>query len=103
MTGSTYGQRFSASCEIDRSKSGRKSNYSESSSGILAGPCTSEFFLFDVLKDQLSGRIFESPDELAEAIRDVASAIQRTTLEKVFLEWEERLHRCININGAYFD
>jgi hypothetical protein len=35
----------------------------------------SDFFLFDALKGQFSGRIFESPDELVEA-----------TLERVFLE-----------------
>jgi hypothetical protein len=103
MAGSAYGQRPSASREIDRSKSGRQSNYSESSSGILAGPCALDFFLFGALNGQFSGRIFESPDELVEAIRKIASAIPPTTLGRVFLEWKERLQRCIDINGAYVD
>jgi hypothetical protein len=63
----------------------------------------SDFFLFGALKGQLSDCIFESPDELVEAIREIASASPRTTLEKVFLEWEERLQPCIDINDAYVD
>jgi hypothetical protein len=56
-------------------------------------PALSDFFLIGALKGQLSGRMFESPDELVEAIREIASAIPRTTLERVFLEWEERLQQ----------
>jgi hypothetical protein len=63
----------------------------------------SGFFLFGALKGQISGCISGSPDELVEAIREVATAIPRTTFERAFLEWEERLHRCIDINGAYVD
>jgi hypothetical protein len=51
----------------------------------------SDFFLFGVLRSQLNSRIFESPDELVQAIREIANAIPRTTLERVFLEWEKRL------------
>jgi hypothetical protein len=77
--------------------------------GIIASPhpafsldlAPSDFFFFGALKDQLSGRIFESPDELVKAIREIASAIPRTRLEREFLEWKERLHRCIDMNGAY--
>jgi hypothetical protein len=63
----------------------------------------SDFFLFGALKDQLSGRIFESPDELVEAIREIASAIPWTTIERVFLEWEERLQLLYRHQGAYVD
>jgi hypothetical protein len=63
----------------------------------------SALFLFGALKGQLSGRSFESPNALVEAIFEIASAIQRTTLERAFLEWEERLQRFIKINGASVD
>jgi hypothetical protein len=63
----------------------------------------SDFFRFGALKGQLSGRIFKSLDELVEATREVASAVPWTTLERVFLKWEERLQRCIDINGANVD
>jgi hypothetical protein len=55
------------------------------------GLAPSDFVPFGALKGQLSGRIFESPEELVEAIREITSAIPRTILERVFLEWEERL------------
>jgi hypothetical protein len=45
----------------------------------------SDFFLFGALNDQLSGRIFESPEELVQAIREIASAIPRTTVARVVL------------------
>jgi hypothetical protein len=63
----------------------------------------SDFCLFDALKYQLSGHISESPDELVEAICELVSAIPRTTLDGAFLEWEKRLQRYIDINGAYID
>jgi hypothetical protein len=61
----------------------------------------SVFFLFGALKGQFSGGIFESLDELVEAIHEIASATRRTTLERVFPEWEKRLQQCIDINGAH--
>jgi hypothetical protein len=60
----------------------------------------SDLFVFGALTGKLSGGIFESPDELAEAVREFANVIPRTTLERVFLEWEEVLQRYIDINGA---
>jgi hypothetical protein len=75
--------------EIDRSKSGRKSNSSESSPGILAGPCALRF---------LSLRCTEGPTQWSHLTitrsigrSEIARAIPRTTVERVFLEWEERL------------
>jgi hypothetical protein len=81
----------------------RKSNYSESSSNTLTGPCALRFFLFGAMKGQLSGHIFESLDELVEARHEIASAIRRMTLERVFLESKERLQRCIDITDACVD
>jgi hypothetical protein len=48
------------------------------------GLAPSDFFLFGALKDQLSGRIFESPDELVEAIREIASATYGRYLREHF-------------------
>jgi hypothetical protein len=62
----------------------------------------SDFFLSGALKGQLSGWIFESLDELTEAIY-VRSRVPGTTLERTFLEWEERLQRCIDISDADAD
>jgi hypothetical protein len=57
-----------------------------------------DFFLFGALKGQLTGCMFESPDKVAEAIREIASSIPGTTLERVVLEWEERLQRYVDNN-----
>jgi hypothetical protein len=60
----------------------------------------SEFFLFGALKARLAGCTFESADELVEAIAEITGAIPRAQLEKVCLEWKERLQCCISLNGA---
>jgi hypothetical protein len=60
----------------------------------------SDFFIFAELKGQLSDHTFESAYELVE---EMTSAIQRARLETVFLDWEQRLQRCININGSHVD
>jgi hypothetical protein len=62
-----------------------------------------DFFLFDALKGQLAGRPFGSANELVEEICETTKAIPRAKHETVFLEWEESLHRCIDINSAYVD
>jgi hypothetical protein len=54
-------------------------------------PVPPDFFLFDALKGQLAGRLFESADELVEEICEMTTAIPRAKLEIVFLEWKERL------------
>jgi hypothetical protein len=66
-------------------------DHSATSGGIDHKSCIDDSNFRAAVYDQLSGRIFESPDELAEATREIASAIPWTTLERVFLEWEERL------------
>jgi hypothetical protein len=42
----------------------------------------SDFFLFGALRGQLSCRIFESPNELAGPIREIASAIPERHLRE---------------------
>jgi hypothetical protein len=63
----------------------------------------SDFFLFGGRKGQLSGHTFESPDELVEAICELANAIPWTTLKRVFPEWKEIFQRCIDINSTSVD
>jgi hypothetical protein len=38
-------------------------------------------------------------EELFAAIRDLLDTIEKATLERVFLEWMERLAKCISSNG----
>jgi hypothetical protein len=71
--------------------------------GIIANPLPafspdlgpSDFFLFGALKGQLTGHTFEWADGLIEEICEMMNAVPRAKLETVFLEWEEKLQRCI--------
>jgi hypothetical protein len=61
----------------------------------------SDFFLFGYVKRKLMEYHAESPSELLIRIRVIFSEIPRETLNAVFLDWIERLRRCIDNNGEY--
>jgi transposase len=60
-----------------------------------------EFFLFGYVNRKLMGYHAESPSELLLGIRVILSEIPREILNPVFLEWMERLRKCIDTNGEY--
>ena len=62
----------------------------------------SDFFLFGYIKEKCEGVEFTSPDELIEFIENIFSQISSDVFERVFLNWEERLKRYIQVNGDYF-
>jgi hypothetical protein len=43
----------------------------------------------------------ENPSELLVRIRVILAEIPRETLNAVFLEWIERLQKCVQIDGGY--
>jgi hypothetical protein len=61
----------------------------------------SDFYLFDYLKDKLQGQYFEDGDQLFDVIMALTGTIEKLTLQGVFLQWMERLRRCIDTNGEY--
>jgi hypothetical protein len=61
----------------------------------------SDFYLFSDLKDRFQGQHFENEDQLFDAIMALTGTIEKVTLQRVFLEWIERLRRCIDINDEY--
>jgi transposase len=61
----------------------------------------SDFFLFVYVKRKLMGYHAESPSELLIRIRAILSEIPGERLNAVFLEWMERLRKCIDTNGEY--
>jgi hypothetical protein len=61
----------------------------------------SDFYLFGYLKDRLRGQHFEDGDQLFDAISALTETIEKVTLQRVLLEWMERLRRCIDTNGEY--
>jgi hypothetical protein len=61
----------------------------------------SEFFLFGYVKGKLMGYRAETPSELLVRIRVILAEIPRGTLSAVFLEWMERLQRCVQVDNEY--
>jgi hypothetical protein len=61
----------------------------------------SDFYLFGYLKDKLQRQHFEDGDQLFDAIMVLTETIEKVTLQRVFLEWMERLRTDIGTNGEY--
>jgi hypothetical protein len=61
----------------------------------------SDFFLFGDVKGKLMGYRAEAPSELVVLIRVILAESPRETLNAVFLEWMERLQKCVQVDGEY--
>jgi histone-lysine N-methyltransferase SETMAR len=60
-----------------------------------------DFFLFGYVKGKLMGYHPETSSELFVRIRVILAEIPRETLKAVFLEWMERLQKCVQVDGEY--
>jgi histone-lysine N-methyltransferase SETMAR len=61
----------------------------------------SDFDLFGDVKRCLAGLSFEDADQLLAAVEGVQEGIEKVTLQAVFLEWIDRLRKCIATNWEY--
>jgi hypothetical protein len=59
----------------------------------------SGFSLFGYVKRCLAGLSFEDADQFRVAVEGVLEGIEKMTLQVVFLEWMDRLRKCIATNG----
>jgi histone-lysine N-methyltransferase SETMAR len=59
----------------------------------------SDFFLFGYAKGKLMRYRVETPSKLLVHIRVTLAEIPRETLNAVFLEWMERLQKCVQVDG----
>jgi len=64
-------------------------------------PC--DFFLFPRIKKELKGRRFDKVEHLARAVQAVVEGIPKEDYENSFQSWRNRLERCIEFNGEYFE
>jgi histone-lysine N-methyltransferase SETMAR len=64
-------------------------------------PC--DFWLFPRLKDHLRGQRYESRSSLGSAIYQYLKVIPKEDYEQCFRVWSERLTKCINVAGEYFE
>jgi hypothetical protein len=58
---------------------------------------------FGNVKQLLAGQEFPDGESLLRAINAILGGVEKVTLENVFLDWMERLRRCINTGGEYVD
>jgi hypothetical protein len=57
------------------------------------------FYLFGYVKRCLAGLSFDDADQFLAAVEGVIEGIEKVTLQAVFLEWMDRLRKCITPNG----
>jgi hypothetical protein len=63
----------------------------------------SDFDLFSHMKDSMRGQSFETPFGLSLAIDEVLRGIEERTLHAAFLDWMQRLRKCIETNGDCYE
>jgi hypothetical protein len=61
----------------------------------------SDFVLLGYLKGKQTGYRAATASELLVHIRVILAEIPRETLNAVFLEWMERLQKCVQVDGEY--
>jgi hypothetical protein len=61
----------------------------------------SDFFLFGALKHKLEGMKFANAAQLVDAVMEITGFMPRSELKAVFVNWEERLRKCIEMQGEY--
>jgi hypothetical protein len=63
---------------------------------------SSDFFLFDYVKECLKGMVFLSYEELLDAIGEVVTGIESETLTAMFEHWMEGLAWVSKNNDDYY-
>ena len=61
----------------------------------------SDFYLFGKLKELARGVTFETAEEIKDWIFDKFRRISTGELQRVYQSWEDRLVRCMSLNGDY--
>jgi histone-lysine N-methyltransferase SETMAR len=61
----------------------------------------SDLHLFRYVKRCLTGLSFEDTDQPLAVVEGVLECIKKVTVHAVFLEWMDRLRKCVATNGNY--
>lgn len=64
-------------------------------------PC--DFFLFNRVKKPLRGTRFSSREEVMEKSQEALMDIPKTEYKKCFEDWIKRWHKCVAVDGDYFE
>jgi hypothetical protein len=63
----------------------------------------SDFYFFGYVKRCLAGLSFEDADQIFAVVEGVLEGIEKQPCKAVFLEWRDRLRKCIATNGEYIE
>ena len=62
-----------------------------------------DFFLFPRIKDKMRGQRFTSPEEAVEAFKNHVLSLSSFGWSKCYEWWFNRMQKCIDLNGEYFE
>jgi transposase len=62
-------------------------------------PC--DIFLFPKLKNVLKGRHFGTLENIQKSVTDMLKTIPVEDFQRCYQQWEQRLHRCVAVQGNY--
>jgi len=62
-----------------------------------------DFFLSPNIKNKMRGELFESPEAVVETFRILISEVTVSEWKKCFENWFERMQKCIDLKGEYFE
>lgn len=62
-----------------------------------------DFFLFPHIKKKMRGERFSSPEDAVEAFKNHVLEVSQSEWKKCFDNWFERMQKCINQAGEYFE
>ncbi len=62
-----------------------------------------DFGLFPITKRQLKGRLFDSEEELINALTETINYLPDVEWSEIFDEWFKRMRKCILHAGGYFE
>lgn len=62
-----------------------------------------DFFLFPKIKHKLRGQRFSTPEEAVDAFKTHVLELPLSEWKKCFENWFERMQKCINLHGEYFE
>jgi len=71
------------------------------SSGIWHLAC--DFWLFPKIKKNLRGKVFDSNEDIINAVNAELAKLKKQDFEECFAKWIYRLKKCIEINGDYVE
>ena len=62
-----------------------------------------DFFLFPYVKQKMRGQRFSSPEDAVDDFQNHVSEISTSEWKNCFTNWFERMEKCINLKGEYFE